>query len=139
MTTPSALTIIRAEHQALAAILHALRHTLCDIRDHGAKPNFEVLRSLLFYVDAYPERLHHPKETDHLFKRLRERSSQAAEVLAAGPACPDRRGLAFDQRRLRVQPRPADRPQAGEGIRGAVQPHRQPAAGAAGVGFCSLN
>lgn len=81
MTTPSALTIIRAEHQALAAILHALRHTLCDIRDHGARPNFEVLRSLLFYVDAYPERLHHPKETDHLFKRLRERSSEAAEVL----------------------------------------------------------
>ena len=45
MTTPSALTIIRAEHQALAAILHALRHTLCHNRDHGARPNFEALFS----------------------------------------------------------------------------------------------
>jgi hemerythrin-like domain-containing protein len=79
--TPSALTIIRNEHQALAAILHALRRTVSDIRDHGAKPNFEVLRALILYIDAYPERLHHPKETDHLFKRLRERSDEVGAVL----------------------------------------------------------
>jgi hemerythrin-like domain-containing protein len=78
---PSALTIIRREHQALAAVLHALRHTVQDIRERGTKPNFLVLRSLLFYIDAYPERLHHPKETDHLFKRLRQRSNEATEVL----------------------------------------------------------
>ena len=79
--TPSALTIIRDEHQAIVAILHALRHTVYNIRDHRAKPNFEVLRALMFYIDAYPERLHHPKETDHLFKRLRERSNEAVAVL----------------------------------------------------------
>lgn len=78
---PSALTIIRNEHQALAAILHALRRTVTDIRDRAAKPNFEVLRALMFYIDAYPERLHHPKETKHLFKRLRERSGEATAVL----------------------------------------------------------
>ena len=79
--TSSALTIISNEHQAFAAILHALRRTVSDIRDRGAKPNFEVLRALLFYIDAYPERLHHPKETDHLFKRLRERSSEMQTIL----------------------------------------------------------
>lgn len=79
--TPSALTIIRDEHQAIAAVLHALRRTVGNIRDHGARPNFEVLRALLFYIDAYPERLHHPKETEQLFRRLRERSSAATAVL----------------------------------------------------------
>jgi len=79
--TPSALTIIRDEHQAIAAILHALRYTVHGIRDHGAKPDFQALRALIFYIDAYPERLHHPKETDHLFKRLRERSSESGAVL----------------------------------------------------------
>jgi hemerythrin-like domain-containing protein len=79
--TPSALTIIRNEHQAIAAILHALRRTVGDIRDRGAKPNFEVLRALMFYIDAFPERLHHPKETDHLFKRMRQCHGEAGKVL----------------------------------------------------------
>lgn len=82
---PKALRIIRDEHQALAAILHALRRTVTDLRDQsagqGAKPNHEALRALLFYIDAYPERLHHPKETEHLFQRLRLRSGEASAVL----------------------------------------------------------
>lgn len=78
---PSALNIIRDEHQAIAAVLHALRHTVRGIRDDDAKADYEVLRSLLFYIDAFPERLHHPKESDHLFKRLRARSGEVAAVL----------------------------------------------------------
>lgn len=79
--TPSALQIIRAEHQGLAAVLDALRRTVADIRDRGSAPNFEALRALLFYIDAYPERLHHPKESEHLFRRLRERTREADAVL----------------------------------------------------------
>ncbi|MFO1322098.1 MAG: hemerythrin domain-containing protein [Burkholderiales bacterium] len=79
--TPSALQIIRTEHQALAAVLDALRRTVDDIRDRGVPPDFEALRALLFYIDAYPERLHHPKETEHLFRRLRARSSESTAVL----------------------------------------------------------
>jgi hemerythrin-like domain-containing protein len=79
--TPSALTIIRSEHQALAAILHALRRTVRDVAERGTTPNFEVLRALLFYIDAYPERLHHPKESEHLFRCLRERDPGSAAVL----------------------------------------------------------
>jgi len=77
----AALTIIRDEHRALAAVLHALRHTVKGLVEQGLAPDFQVLRSLLFYIDAYPERLHHPKETEHLFKTLRQRLPQAAEVL----------------------------------------------------------
>lgn len=31
---------------------------------------FEVLRAMLFYIDEFPERQHHPKESDLLFPRL---------------------------------------------------------------------
>lgn len=78
---PQALTIIRDEHQAIAAVLYALAHLVRDIRERGGRPDFQALRALIFYIDAYPERLHHPKESDQLFRRLRERSSRAAEVL----------------------------------------------------------
>ena len=79
--TPKALTIIRDEHQAIAAVLHALTHLVREIREHGATPDFHALRALVFYLDAFPQRLHHPKESDHLFQRLRARSADAADVL----------------------------------------------------------
>lgn len=31
---------------------------------------FDVLRAMLFYIDEFPERLHHPKESDLLFPRV---------------------------------------------------------------------
>jgi len=78
---PKALTIIRDEHQAIAAVLHALRELVREIREQHAQPNFEALRTLTFYIDAFPERLHHPKESHHLFRYLRARSTQAAALL----------------------------------------------------------
>jgi hemerythrin-like domain-containing protein len=79
--TPRALAIIRDEHQAIAAVLHALTHLVRRIREEGAAPDFQALRALIFYIDACPERLHHPKESKHLFQRLRERSAEAGPVL----------------------------------------------------------
>jgi hemerythrin-like domain-containing protein len=77
----NALTIIRDEHQAIAAVLHALTHMVRGIREAGARPDFAALRALIFYIDAYAERLHHPKESDQLFRRLRERSGAAGAIL----------------------------------------------------------
>jgi hypothetical protein len=34
---------------------------------------FDVLRAMLFYIDEFPERLHHPKESDLLFPKLARR------------------------------------------------------------------
>lgn len=35
-----------------------------------AQQFFDVLRAMLFYIDEFPERLHHPKESDLLFPRV---------------------------------------------------------------------
>jgi hemerythrin-like domain-containing protein len=34
------------------------------------RPRFQVLRSMVRYIDEYPEKLHHPKEDEYLFKRV---------------------------------------------------------------------
>jgi len=76
-----ALNIIREEHAALAAMLRSLSMLLAEHRRHGSLPDFSVVRAMLFYVDEFPEKLHHSKETALLFPVLRERCPQAAEVL----------------------------------------------------------
>ena len=75
------LTIIRDEHQALAAMLRSLSMLLAEHRRKGVPPDFGVLRAMLLYVDEFPEKLHHTKESELLFPMLRARSAEAAEVL----------------------------------------------------------
>ena len=76
-----ALTVILDEHKALSAMLRSIRLLLSEHRRRGTLPDFGVLRAMLFYVDEFPERLHHPKESGLLFPKLRARSAEAAEVL----------------------------------------------------------
>jgi hemerythrin-like domain-containing protein len=78
----AALDIIRDEHQALAAMLRSLKLLLAQARREQAPPDFDVLRAMLFYVDEFPERLHHTKESELLFPRLRGRAPELASLLA---------------------------------------------------------
>jgi len=82
MNTPNALRIIRDEHAALAAVLRSMALLVRDARRRNRAPDFRVLRAMLFYVDEFPERLHHVKESTMLFPRLRECTSDASAVLA---------------------------------------------------------
>lgn len=79
---PSSIHIIRDEHTALAAMLRSLG-MMVD-RGPGAHPQnfFDVLRSMLFYIDEFPERLHHPKETELLFPKVAERVPETAALIA---------------------------------------------------------
>ena len=44
--------------------------------DATARPRFQVLRSMVRYIDQYPEKLHHPKEDQYLFARLVARAPE---------------------------------------------------------------
>ena len=73
--------IIRDEHRALAAVL---RSVLMLVEDGpGDQPNrfFDVLRAMLFYIDEFPERLHHPKESDLLFPKLARAEPALLDVI----------------------------------------------------------
>ncbi|MCA0242001.1 MAG: hemerythrin domain-containing protein [Proteobacteria bacterium] len=76
-----ALDVIRDEHQALAAMLRSLSMLLQHARREKQLPPFDVLRAMMFYIDEFPERLHHTKESELLFPKLRERAPEMGEVL----------------------------------------------------------
>ena len=66
----TSLQIIRDEHSSLAAMLHSMRMMVERGPQDDAERFFDVLRAMLFYIDEFPERLHHPKESDLLFPRV---------------------------------------------------------------------
>jgi hemerythrin-like domain-containing protein len=76
-----AIGIIRDEHRALAAVLHGLLWLVREVRDHGAPPNFPALSAMIYYIDAFPERFHHPKEDRYLFPLVRARAPGVAGTL----------------------------------------------------------
>ena len=80
--TPKALQIIKDEHLTIAAVIYSLRYLVRQIRDHGAKPDFRLLYAILDYIVEYPDRFHHPKENDYLFKILHEKNSDAHPIIA---------------------------------------------------------
>jgi hemerythrin-like domain-containing protein len=45
------------------------------------RPDFKLLWSMIYYIEAFPEKLHHPKENAYLFRKLRMRTHAADAVL----------------------------------------------------------
>ncbi len=78
---PAALRVIQAEHMALAAMLRSLKMLVAQAGERHQHPPFDVLRAMLFYIDEFPERLHHPKESDLLFPKVLARRPELAAVI----------------------------------------------------------
>ena len=72
---------IKQEHRVLGHVVEVLQHSLRDIAAEHAEPDFNLLAVALYYIDDFPERLHHPKEDEHLFKTLRARCPEFDAVL----------------------------------------------------------
>ena len=81
MRAHSTIQIIRDEHSTLSAVLRSIGLLLTESRRHGIEPDFKVLRAMLFYIDEFPEKVHHTKESELLFPMLRTRSTELASVL----------------------------------------------------------
>jgi hemerythrin-like domain-containing protein len=78
----TALNIIRDEHRSIAAVLHGMQHLVRQMRERGAKIDPKVFRAMLYYLDTFSERMHHPKEDRYLFEPLRRRGA-GPDVLIA--------------------------------------------------------
>lgn len=70
-----AIAIIRDEHRSLAAALHAWTQLLAAARIRNTAADPVAMRAIVHYLRNFPVALHHPKEEDHLFRKLRERTS----------------------------------------------------------------
>jgi hemerythrin-like domain-containing protein len=73
--------ILRDEHRSIAAVLHGFLSLVRACKDPQLQPQFDVLHSMIYYIDAFPERMHHPKEDDFLFARLAQRSPEAVPLI----------------------------------------------------------
>ena len=76
------LQIIRDEHAALAAVLRSLLMLVDRGPQDEPERFFDVLRAMLFYIDEFPEKLHHPKETELLFPKLERAAPELRPVIA---------------------------------------------------------
>ena len=70
MNPHSSLRVIRDEHASLAAMLQSMRMMIERGPSDDRRNFFDVLRAMLFYIDEFPERLHHPKESNLLFPKV---------------------------------------------------------------------
>jgi len=73
----NAIQTILDEHRSIAAVLHALKQLAKDAESPDVEPRFEAFRAMIYYIDQFPERLHHPKEDQYLFARLEARAPEA--------------------------------------------------------------
>ncbi|MDD5247836.1 MAG: hemerythrin domain-containing protein [Rhodocyclaceae bacterium] len=77
----AALAILHDEHRSFAAIVHGLHYLLREMREKGSAPDFKLLWAMVYYLEAFPEKIHHPKEDVYLFARLRSRTHEADALL----------------------------------------------------------
>ena len=75
------IRIIHDEHTTLAAMLRSIG--MMVERGPGTEPEsfFDVLRAMLFYIDEFPERLHHPKESELLFPSVARLAPETRETI----------------------------------------------------------
>jgi hemerythrin-like domain-containing protein len=75
------IRILYDEHRSLSAVLSGLKSLAQIAREGRLRPDFAVFRAMIYYIDAFPERMHHPKEDAHLFARLEARDPGARELI----------------------------------------------------------
>ena len=70
-----AMAVIRDEHRSIATVLHAWQFLIQQAEAHEQAIDLDLTRAILRYIECFPVALHHPKEDDYLFGRLRQRTS----------------------------------------------------------------
>lgn len=73
--------VIMNEHATLETLLRSVLELLERHRTANSIPEFEALRAMLFYLDEFPEKQHHRKESEILFPKLRARTPLSRELL----------------------------------------------------------
>lgn len=67
--------VLAREHLALRAVARVVAFEARMLQE-GKPVDGGLLQSIVDYVTEFPDRIHHPKEEDHLFARMRARNAQ---------------------------------------------------------------
>ena len=79
----NAIRIIHGEHRSIAAVLSGMGELARTLQDPAVRPGFAVLHAMIRYIDAFPERRHHPKEEAFLFTPIVMRTPLAGPLVDA--------------------------------------------------------
>jgi hemerythrin-like domain-containing protein len=80
-TRRNAIEVMLGEHRHLTSIVSGMLRMVEDMASSGAPPSAMLMRAMLYYIHEFPERIHHPKEEQYLFARLRERTDECDAVI----------------------------------------------------------
>jgi hemerythrin-like domain-containing protein len=78
-----ALDIIQKEHEHLSIVIQGMLYFVRSIKTGNADQDLKIFRAMLYYITEYPERVHHPKEDQILFTKIKERTHQLDNELDA--------------------------------------------------------
>ncbi|MBA1147453.1 ATP-binding cassette domain-containing protein [Ectothiorhodospiraceae bacterium WFHF3C12] len=78
---PSAIRVIQSEHNGIWRILNTAEELAAEYERAARPPDAELFGAIFEYIESYADRVHHPKEDQYLFRFLRLRSPESAEVL----------------------------------------------------------
>lgn len=78
----TSLQIIRDEHASLGAMLKSMRMLIQQGPGESPQRFFDCLRVMLFYIDEFPERLHHTKESTLLFPLVLKAAPELRDAIA---------------------------------------------------------
>jgi hemerythrin-like domain-containing protein len=70
-----AVSVLQNEHRSLLEVVALLERLLQDVARLDSEPDFVLLATAFYYIDEFPERVHHPKEERHIFDRLRRKTT----------------------------------------------------------------
>jgi branched-chain amino acid transport system ATP-binding protein len=76
----SAIAVIRDEHRSIAAVLRGLVRHIEEVNAGERAPDFPLFMARFEYLEVVPERVHHPKEDDYLFRLLRQRTPEGQAI-----------------------------------------------------------
>ena len=76
-----AMTIIKDEHRSMGAVLKGLQAHLSAVRHGEELPDFLLFQGMFDYIETLPDRVHHPKEDEYLFRLLHLRTHEADAIL----------------------------------------------------------
>lgn len=80
-STPATLKLIADEHAAVAAVLRSVLPLVEQGPGDEPQRFFDVMRAMLFYLDEFPERHHHPNESNLLFPRVARKAPELMAVI----------------------------------------------------------
>jgi hemerythrin-like domain-containing protein len=77
------ISTIRRDHRSIMAVLDSMLYLIRAVNIYGTGINVQAMRAMTYYIDQFPERLHHLREEQYFFPAVLKRAPQTAAILSA--------------------------------------------------------